>query len=128
MANSSRDSVVASAGAGAVAGGAAAGNSRKACGAMSGNQPTASRLNARCTGMGDGGSLCVSGFVRIVTPHQAISSTTIAVVTYMIFSASSEDSWMPFVLRHQTYTVMARAMPAATRFVVSFDGDQGWPK
>ena len=36
-----------------------------------------------------------------VSPHQTISITTITVVICMIFSASSLDSWMPLVFRHQ---------------------------
>ena len=48
-----------------------------------------------------------------VAPHQTIISTTITVTTFMIFSASSLDSCMPCVLRHQKYTVMRMATNAA---------------
>jgi len=50
---------------------------------------------------GAGGSRCASGRRKIVSPDQATSMTTMMVVTYMIFRASSDDSWMPLVLRHQ---------------------------
>ena len=77
------------------------GSCRRAPGVIFGIQPTASSLKARWLGTGAGGKRCVAGCVKIVNPHQPISSTTITVVTYMIFSASSDDSWMPLVLRHQ---------------------------
>src|SRR2546428_305408 len=66
-----------------------------------GIHPTASSLKIRLRTRGAGGRRCVSDFARIVAPHHPISNMTITVVTYMIFSASSEDSWMPLVLRHQ---------------------------
>src|SRR5260370_20493261 len=73
----------------------------KALGNIFGIQPTASLLKTKLCGAGDGGNRCAPGRVRIVKVHQPISSTTIALVTYMILSASSEDSCMPRVLRRQ---------------------------
>src|SRR3989442_2955275 len=108
-----RGSDVVCSGSALVAGGVASGNSRNAPGAILGNQPTASRLNARLCGAGEGGSLCASGLVRMLYPDHRINTTTITVVTYIIRSASSDDSCMPCVLRHQKYTVIRIANPAA---------------
>ncbi len=105
-----------------------AGTSRSERGMSFGIQPTASSLKTKWLTVGAGGKRCVAGWLRIVTPHQPINSTTITVVTYMIFSASSDDSWMPCVLRHQKYTVMAAAIAAAQRLTTSGRGLHGWPK
>src|SRR5260370_14759784 len=73
----------------------------KALGNIFGIQPTASLLKTKLCGVGDGGRRCALGRVRIVKVHQPIRSTTMALVTYMIRNASSEDSCMPRVLRRQ---------------------------
>ena len=59
---------------------------------MVGSQPTASRLKDRFCGTGFGGSRWLSGLSRIEALLHAIKRTTIALVTTMIFRASSEDS------------------------------------
>src|SRR4051794_7634874 len=71
---------------------ASGGNSRNACGASFGIHPTPASSKVRFCGTGAGGSRCLSGFVRMVNPHHAISRTIIAVVMYIIFNASSDDS------------------------------------
>ena len=59
----------------------------------------ASPENLRCTGIGGGGSAPPRRMsVRL---HHAIMMTTITVVTCMMRRASSLDSWMPRVFRHQ---------------------------
>src|SRR5882757_7099192 len=68
-----------------LAGETSGGNSRNALGATLGIHPTPASSNARFRGDGAGGRRCLSGFVRIVNPHQAISSTIMTVVTYIIF-------------------------------------------
>src|SRR5258708_962441 len=75
-----------------LAGETSGGNSRNALGATLGIHPTPASSNARFCADGAGGKRCLSGFVRIVNPHHTISNTIIAVVTYMIFRASSDDS------------------------------------
>ena len=63
------------------------------------SQPSASPENLRCTGIGGGGSAPPRRMsVRL---HHAIMMTTITVVTCMMRRASSLDSWMPRVFRHQ---------------------------
>src|SRR5262249_54307254 len=86
---------------GEAAGGASGFAALNARGGHFGLQPTASALKTRLRGAGEGGKRCIVGLIKIVNVHQPISSTTIAVVTYIIRSASSEDSRIPRVLRHQ---------------------------
>src|SRR5438876_6545044 len=85
-----RDSVAPSDAVAAEFVGDSGGSSRSEFGAIFGIQPTASRLKERLLGAGAGGSLCAAGLVKIVMPHYPIKRTTITVVTYMIFRASSE--------------------------------------
>src|SRR5690349_13204972 len=61
-------------------------------GIILGIQPTASLLKTRFRGAGAGGSRCMLGRIAMVKRLQPISRTTIAVVTYIIRSASSDDS------------------------------------
>src|SRR5438105_387642 len=70
----------------------AAFNGSSAPGASFGIQPTASLLKTRLCGTGAGGKRCVLGRLKIVNVHHPISKMTIAVVTYMIRNASSDDS------------------------------------
>src|SRR5438132_9279650 len=80
----------AAAGEAAAVGPACTGSS--APGASFGIQPTASLLKTRLCGTGAGGKRCALGRLTIVNVHHPISKTTIAVVTYMIRNASSDDS------------------------------------
>ena len=75
------------------------------------SQPSAPGEKCRLRGTGAGGH-CPPCHMS-VSPHQAIIRTTITVVTFMIRSASSLDSCIPCVLRHQKYTVMRIATNAA---------------
>jgi hypothetical protein len=52
-------------------------------------------------GAGAGGSRRCSGLRAIVSPDQRMSVATMTVVTYMIRSASFDDSCRPSVFRHQ---------------------------
>src|SRR5262245_46060296 len=61
-------------------------------------------------GTGDGGKC--PPFSNIEMTLHKIRMTTITVVIYMILSASSDDSWMPLILRHQKYRVITIAIPA----------------
>src|SRR5438105_11834067 len=85
-----RDSEEVTSGEAAAVGPAFSGSS--APGASFGTQPTASLLKIRLCGTGAGGKRCVPGRLTMVNVHQPISKTTIAVVTYMIRKASSDDS------------------------------------
>ncbi len=76
------------------------------------SHPRASSENFRFRGTGAGGS-GPPPRQSSVRPHHTIIRTTITVVTFMIPSASSLDSWMPCVLRHQKYTVTSTATNAA---------------
>ena len=75
------------------------------------NQPTASSEKFMLRGSGAGGS-CPPRW-RTVKKHHTINTTTITVVTFMIRSASSLDSWIPRVLRRQKYSVTTMATAAA---------------
>src|SRR2546430_13103869 len=76
----------------AAAGGGSALPASSVPGASFGIQPTASLLKIRLCGTGAGGKRCVLGRLTIVNVHHPINKMTIAVVTYMIRNASSDDS------------------------------------
>src|SRR4029077_7246357 len=75
------------------------------------SQPSDLLSSCMLAGVGNGGRCAPR--MKMVYMHQTISMTTITVVTCMIFSALSLDSWTTLIFSHQKNTVTRTAKNAA---------------